>query len=464
MNNYTTELFEARVERTIDPKLWASVSSGCSKTYKSDLGNSARVPSGTMDQLLARYVAGLIILKQTCPETIADLQNSPAFKPWAQKLVQMGVTIDQVHQLYNQNCGKLPMAGNGTTGAVQTPQPVAPQRPATVAIDDEDDFQLGDINLDSQGRKIPVQRRERYIPNIPDSFDVEEDDEEEEANVPEPVEEPVTDDEPDAEVEVYDRNTGERIEADEIEDTHEDDEPEDDEIAYGDSFDDEDEEVQNDVTDFNADDEDIVPDEEEDTIDYSTDIEDDVADEHEDEIDFNEETDADPEPEIEDDVIDEPVDATDAEIEDEVIDEPVANDRPGVIDYPTNAADVMPAVHQCLIRDNKRVFSNLHGCSDADECMIPVADLTRGTGINDCENRDDAITEMQKPGAQCYKMKVFNGDPEEVKGDVLWNEAPVDTEYYVITNDEGARIYYKEANGDFSLTWVGDLAEFGFRI
>lgn len=431
MNNYTTELFEARVERTIDPKLWASVSSGCSKTYKSDLGNSARVPSGTMDQLLARYVAGLIILKQTCPETIADLQNSPAFKPWAQKLVQMGVTIDQVHQLYNQNCGKLPMAGNGTTGAVQAPQPaatipqpVAPQKPATATIDDEDDFQLGDINLDSNGRKIPVQRRERYIPNIPDSFDVEEDDEEEEANVPEPVEEPVVDDEPDAEVEVYDRNTGERLEADEIED-----EPEDDEIAYGDSFDDEDEEVQNDVTDFNAA-EDIVPDEEEDTIDYSTDIEDEVADVP----------------------------------EDEVIDEPVDNPRPGVIDYPTNADDVMPAVHQCLIRDNKRVFAELHGCSDADECMIPVSELTRGTGINDCENRDEAIAEMQKPGAQCYKMKVFNGDPEEVKGDVLWKEAPVDTEYYVITNDEGVRIYYKEANGDFSLTWVGDLAEFGFRI
>lgn len=461
MNNYTTELFEARVERTIDPKLWASVSSGCSKTYKSDLGNSARVPSGTMDQLLARYVAGLIILKQTCPETITDLQNSPAFKPWAQKLVQMGVTIDQVHQLYNQNCGKLPMAGNGTTGAVQTPQPatipqpVAPQKPATVTIDDEDDFQLGDINLDSNGRKIPVQRRERYISNIPDSFDVEEDDEEEEANVPEPVEEPVIDDEPDAEVEVYDRNTGERIEADEIED-----EPEDDEIAYGDSFDDEDEEAQDDVPDFNADDEDIVPDEEEDTIDYSTDIEDKVADTPEDEIDFNEDPEAEPEPEIEDAVIDEPG----AEIEDEVIDEPVANDRPGVIDYPTNAADMMPAVHQCLIRDNKRVFADLHGCSDADECMIPVSDLTRGTGINDCENRDEAIAEMQKPGAQCYKMKVFNGDPEEVKGDVLWNEAPVDTEYYVITNDEGARIYYKEANGDFSLTWVGDLAEFGFRI
>lgn len=105
---YNKKLNEARgVTRTIDPKLWASVSSGCSKTYKNDLGVSAK-PIGTRDQLLQRFVAGLIILKQQCPITENDMKNCPAFTQWANKLLDMGVTMDEVHKLWNENCGKLP--------------------------------------------------------------------------------------------------------------------------------------------------------------------------------------------------------------------------------------------------------------------------------------------------------------------------------------------------------------------
>lgn len=106
-------LNEARVTRTIDSKLWASVSSGCSKTYKNDLGASAK-PIGTRDQLLQRFVAGLIILKQQCPITEKDLQNCPAFPQWANKLLDMGVSMAEIHKLWNENCGKLPQVDTTT--------------------------------------------------------------------------------------------------------------------------------------------------------------------------------------------------------------------------------------------------------------------------------------------------------------------------------------------------------------
>ena len=66
------ELYEMarKVERTIDPKLWAAMASLCSRTYKTDLGEFAKPLGNTKDVLLARYVAGLIILKQPCPNSV----------------------------------------------------------------------------------------------------------------------------------------------------------------------------------------------------------------------------------------------------------------------------------------------------------------------------------------------------------------------------------------------------------
>lgn len=465
MNNsrkyYTWDkLFEARVERTIDPKLWASVSSGCSKTYKADLGNSAKVPSGTADQLLARYVAGLIILKQQCPETIQDMQNAPAFRQWAKKLADMGVSIEQVHNLWNENCGKLPKMAGGATPAAQTPAPTqtAPVNDVTVE-DDEDDFQLGDINIDSEGNPIAVKRGPRYIPRAKRTFTP--------APEPEPepedevIEEPVDEEPETAEVEVYDRTTGERYDTSDapVED-------EDDDIAFGESFDedeDEDEVINEPEPEVIED----VPDDDE-YIDYSTsdDIDEEPVDEPvddedngEEDVDFNNYA-------AEDEEIDDAVQDDEEAIEfpdDEVEDEPVANDRPGIADYSEDEDAQMTAIHKCMVKDKNRVFSQLHGCSDPDECLVPVPDMTRRTGIVPCENLDEAIEECNKPGARCFKMKVYNGDPEEVKGDILWIESPCQTEYYVIVHKAGARIYYKDKNGELSLTWVGDLEEFGFR-
>lgn len=460
MKYYTTELYEARVERTIDPKLWASVSSGCSKTYKADLGNSARVPSGTADQLLARYVAGMIILKQQCPMTVDNMKNSTAFRPWAQKLVQLGVDVAKVQQLWNENCGRLPKVevGNGNANAQPINQPAAPvqntpaQAPASEVVDDDDDFQLGDINFEN-GKKIPVRRTPRYIPKDRSQiFNDDDDDEEDETLVePQPAEEPV-------------------------------EEPaEDDDIQYGDSFDEDDEEpaVENvpepvnepvdepddDIVEYSTDDDDLLDDTDED--DYQED--DSNYNEHDERLGLVTPNNADNEPvdepaddndEIE--VADEPID-DESDDEEETYEEP-ENKIPGVAEYSTDPAQQMANIHKCLIKSRQRYFEDLHGCSDPEECMIQVTDLTKGHGIVNCENRDEAVEALNQPGGVCYKMKVFQGDPEEVKGDILWTGARVNTEYYVIVNAEEARIYYKEASGELSLTWSGDLADFGFKV
>lgn len=131
--NKLRRLNEARVQRTIDPKLWASVSSGISKTYKNDLGASAK-PMGTRDQLLQRFVAGLIILKQQCPISIDDMLECPAFNQWAAKLVEMGVEMSEVHKLWNENCGSLPKVDLTT---VDSSEDIADDEP--VMMDDIQD-------------------------------------------------------------------------------------------------------------------------------------------------------------------------------------------------------------------------------------------------------------------------------------------------------------------------------------
>ena len=59
--NLLNRLNEA-VNRTIDAKLWKSIASSCSSKYKNNLGVTAE-PKGTRDELLQRFIAGLIILK-----------------------------------------------------------------------------------------------------------------------------------------------------------------------------------------------------------------------------------------------------------------------------------------------------------------------------------------------------------------------------------------------------------------
>ena len=102
----------AKVSRTIDPKLWATVSSACSRKYKATMGEDAIPPvKDDMQTLMARYVAGLIIFKQPCPQSLADIDKIGAFKQYAHKLLNnMGCTLYDIQVLYNENCGNLPKA------------------------------------------------------------------------------------------------------------------------------------------------------------------------------------------------------------------------------------------------------------------------------------------------------------------------------------------------------------------
>ena len=106
-----TEMARPKVERTIDPKIWATMASLCSRTYKSDKGENAKPIGATKDALLARYVAGLIIMKQPCPTNINDIDDIAALKQYGHKLVdELNVPFEDIQKLYNENCGNLPKA------------------------------------------------------------------------------------------------------------------------------------------------------------------------------------------------------------------------------------------------------------------------------------------------------------------------------------------------------------------
>ena len=118
------ELYEMakKVERTIDPKLWAAMASLCSRTYKTDLGEFAKPLGDTKEVLLARYVSGLIILKQPCPNSIQEIDKIRALKQYGHKLVnEFNVSIAEIQQLYNENCGNLPKAGSGSYSGKVSP-------------------------------------------------------------------------------------------------------------------------------------------------------------------------------------------------------------------------------------------------------------------------------------------------------------------------------------------------------
>ena len=105
------EMARPKVERTIDPRIWAAMASLCSRTYKSDLGEFAKPLGTTKDVIMARYVAGLIIMKQPCPSSANDIDEIKALKQYGHKLVdELHVPIEEIQTLYNQNCGNLPKA------------------------------------------------------------------------------------------------------------------------------------------------------------------------------------------------------------------------------------------------------------------------------------------------------------------------------------------------------------------
>lgn len=96
------EMARAKIQRTIDAKLWASVSSSISKKYKNDMGASAKPGATDCETLTAKLVAALLIMKQPCPKSYWDIK---VFRQWAEHLRKGHVPIERIIQLYNENSG-----------------------------------------------------------------------------------------------------------------------------------------------------------------------------------------------------------------------------------------------------------------------------------------------------------------------------------------------------------------------
>lgn len=95
------------MQRTIDKKLWLSIASTCSRNKSTESEFIKPKNSATINDLLPRYVAALIIMKKVCPSSIDDINNNKTFKLVGNRLIELGCTFDQIKQEYINNGGTL---------------------------------------------------------------------------------------------------------------------------------------------------------------------------------------------------------------------------------------------------------------------------------------------------------------------------------------------------------------------
>ena len=98
-------LNEARIQRTIDKKLWLTVASICSRNKSTEAEFIKPLSKMTKDEILQRYVAALLIMKKSCPETEQDIEKIKTFKLFGQKFISLNGTIDDIKKLYLENGG-----------------------------------------------------------------------------------------------------------------------------------------------------------------------------------------------------------------------------------------------------------------------------------------------------------------------------------------------------------------------
>ena len=120
---------------------------------------------------------------------------------------------------------------------------------------------------------------------------------------------------------------------------------------------------------------------------------------------------------------------------------------------------LIDSLHKILFGKNSQ-FTNLHGCKEPEEAIKYLNQFNpRSEGINNSGNLDDLLNNK----GNVYALRVFKGgQPEEVTGDCIWCDAHTPTSYYINVTPTKVSIYYKEENGDFSLAWDGNHADFGF--
>ena len=95
---------EARVQRTIDNKLWLSVASTISRNRSTE-AEFIKPRNETKELLMQRYVAALIILRKTCPTTEQEMEDIKTYKLVGKKILDLGGTFKEIYDLYLKNGG-----------------------------------------------------------------------------------------------------------------------------------------------------------------------------------------------------------------------------------------------------------------------------------------------------------------------------------------------------------------------
>lgn len=102
----TSSLYESRIQRTIDKKLWLTVASICSRNKSTDCEFIKPLSKMDKNELLNRYVAALLIMKKQCPANEQEIETLKTFKLLGKRYLELGGTIDEITNLYVANGGK----------------------------------------------------------------------------------------------------------------------------------------------------------------------------------------------------------------------------------------------------------------------------------------------------------------------------------------------------------------------
>ena len=96
---------EARIQRTIDPKIWATMSSASSKNRANGAVDVKPMRRDDSEVLLQKYVAGLLTIKAECPATEADIDTIGSYKLIGHAALNAGVSLERIQKLYVENGG-----------------------------------------------------------------------------------------------------------------------------------------------------------------------------------------------------------------------------------------------------------------------------------------------------------------------------------------------------------------------
>lgn len=134
---------EAKIQRTIDSKIWASMSSMSSRLRSTLAADAKPMKRDTYDVLLQKYVAGLLTMKVDCPNTVADITKNKAYQNIGNAFIEQGGTIQEIQKLYKENGGVI------NTSAVSEPEQDYPEYDEVDVNDNIEDIPSDDMLSDT---------------------------------------------------------------------------------------------------------------------------------------------------------------------------------------------------------------------------------------------------------------------------------------------------------------------------